>query len=84
MKIELAGFDGYGTMPYIGTGCFHRRDILCGRKYFENCKVEWNVVKDKIKGRTIKELEEASKLVANCSYENGSQWGKEVWLSHIN
>ncbi|CAA2995737.1 cellulose synthase E6 [Olea europaea subsp. europaea] len=79
-KIELAGFDGYGTMPYIGTGCFHRRDILCGRKYFENCKVEWNVVKDKIKGRTIKELEEASKLVANCSYENGSQWGKEMGL----
>ncbi|CAI9760367.1 unnamed protein product [Fraxinus pennsylvanica] len=79
-KIELAGFDGYGAMPYIGTGCFHRRESLCGRKYTENCKVEWNVVKDKIKGRTIKELEEASKLVSNCSYENGSQWGKEMGL----
>ncbi|KAL2523792.1 Cellulose synthase-like protein E1 [Abeliophyllum distichum] len=79
-KIELAGFDGYDAMPYIGTGCFHRRESLCGSKYFENRIVEWNDAKDKIKGRTIDEVEEASKLVANCSYEKGTQWGKEMGL----
>ncbi|KAL2473126.1 Cellulose synthase-like protein E1 [Forsythia ovata] len=80
LKIELAGFDGYDAMPYIGTGCFHRRESLCGSKYFENRIVEWNDAEDKIKGRTIDEVEEASKLVANCSYEKGSQWGKEMGL----
>ncbi|CAI9772784.1 unnamed protein product [Fraxinus pennsylvanica] len=80
MKIDFAGFDGHGIMPYIGTGCFHRRESLCGRKYSENCSVEWNDVKDTIKGRTIDEFEEAGKLVANCSYEKGSQWGKEMGL----
>ncbi|CAA2972195.1 cellulose synthase E6 [Olea europaea subsp. europaea] len=79
MKIELPGLDGHGIMPYICTGCFHRRESLCGRKYSENCIFEWNDVKDAtIKGRTIDELEEAGKLVTNCSYEKGSQWGKET------
>ncbi|GFZ12615.1 cellulose synthase like E1 [Actinidia rufa] len=32
-EVEFSGLDGYGGPLYIGTGCFHRRDILCGRKF---------------------------------------------------
>ncbi|KAI8024632.1 Cellulose synthase-like protein E6 [Camellia lanceoleosa] len=34
--IELAGIDGYNAALYCGTGCFHRRESLCGLKYSEN------------------------------------------------
>ncbi|KAI8016356.1 Cellulose synthase-like protein E6 [Camellia lanceoleosa] len=36
-----------------------------------------NSVCDTKKDRTIHELEEGSKILANCSYEKGTQWGKE-------
>jgi hypothetical protein len=27
--------DGVGGPAYIGTGCFHRREVLCGRSFTE-------------------------------------------------
>ncbi|THU48252.1 hypothetical protein C4D60_Mb09t24290 [Musa balbisiana] len=30
--VELGGLDSWGGPLYIGTGCFHRREVLCGRK----------------------------------------------------
>ncbi|KAL3537194.1 hypothetical protein ACH5RR_000560 [Cinchona calisaya] len=79
-QIELAGIDGNGGTLYCGTGCFHRRVSLCGMKFSEDNRSELKSVKDEIEGRPIEELEEASKLVANCSYEEGTQWGKEMGL----
>ncbi|KAI6691737.1 hypothetical protein NL676_019447 [Syzygium grande] len=32
-SVEIRGMDNYGGPPYMGTGCFHRRETLCGRKY---------------------------------------------------
>ncbi|KAK4844771.1 hypothetical protein QYF36_024293 [Acer negundo] len=32
-EVEHAGIDSSGGPLYIGTGCFHRRDTLCGKKY---------------------------------------------------
>ncbi|KAK6133030.1 hypothetical protein DH2020_033240 [Rehmannia glutinosa] len=79
IQIELAGLDGFGGTLYIGTGCFHRRESLSG-KYCENRRLEWNNVKDNTKGRTVEELEVASKPLADCSYEKGTLWGKEMGL----
>lgn len=79
-KIELAGIDGNGGALYCGTGCFHRRASLCGMKFSEDERSELKTVKDEIEGRPTEELEEISKLVANCSYEDGTQWGKEMGL----
>ncbi|KAI8015469.1 Cellulose synthase-like protein E6 [Camellia lanceoleosa] len=81
--IELAGIDGYNAALYCGTGCFHRRESLCGLKYSENYIGELkNSVCDTKKDRTVHELEEGSKILANCSYEKGTQWGKEMGLMY--
>ncbi|KAI7981488.1 Cellulose synthase-like protein E6 [Camellia lanceoleosa] len=89
--IELTGIDGYNATLYCGTGCFHRRESLCGLKYSENyigrCVVcierhSLNSVCDTKKDRTVHELEEGSKILANCSYEKGTQWGKEMGLMY--
>ncbi|KAK9084594.1 hypothetical protein Sjap_025005 [Stephania japonica] len=80
-KIELAGMDGYGGPPYIGTGCFHRRETLCGDKYVNGLKFEWKLGFKRKEGSVI-ELEETSKMLANCIYEKGTQWGNEIGLKY--
>ncbi|XWS58522.1 hypothetical protein CRYUN_Cryun08bG0041100 [Craigia yunnanensis] len=83
MELELAGFDGNGGPCYIGTGCFHRRETLCGMKYRKEFKIEWRTMK---KHRTTKEsasvLEENCKALASFTYEESTQWGKEVGLKY--
>lgn len=73
---------GSDAALYCGTGCFHRRISLCGQTCSEDNKNELlHSTKDKISDHTtVQELEEASKLVADCSYEDGTQWGKEVYI----
>ena len=80
MKVEFHGLDGLGGPMYIGTGCFHQRDILCGKKYSKEHKTidYWKTQNDfKVEG-TIDELEERAKTLASCTYELNTQWGKEV------
>ncbi|XP_059666573.1 cellulose synthase-like protein E6 [Cornus florida] len=79
-KIELAGLDGCSGALYGGTGCFHRREGLCGRKYSKDHRAQWDRVTTKSKDATAEKLEEASKVLANCSYEKGTQWGIEMGL----
>lgn len=78
VKIELSGLDGFGVALYVGTGCFHRRESLSGKKFSGNHRIESGDVEDSIKGRGVAELENASKVLANCGYEKGTPWGKEV------
>ncbi|KAL5718910.1 hypothetical protein ACHQM5_011764 [Ranunculus cassubicifolius] len=76
-EIELPGMDGYGGPLYIGTGCFHRRETLCGKKYnkeYKDQECHENIVKS--------ELEEATKVLADCTFEEGTQWGKEMGLKY--
>ncbi|XP_021740733.1 cellulose synthase-like protein E1 [Chenopodium quinoa] len=78
-EVEFHGLDGFGGPLYIGTGCFHQREILCGRRYSKDYKIDWknsNVV------GTIDELEESAKSLASCTYELNSQWGKEMGLKY--
>ncbi|GMJ10430.1 cellulose synthase like E1 [Hibiscus trionum] len=90
-QVEFHGLDGYGGPLYIGTGCFHRRDILCGRKFFlKECGRKFSresdngfrVAKDRERGETADVLEEKSKVFASCAYENNTEWGKEMGLKY--
>ncbi|OMP07447.1 Cellulose synthase [Corchorus olitorius] len=83
MEVELPGYDGNGGPCYIGTGCVHRRETLCGMKYSKGFKFEWRAMK--IDGK-IKEsasvLEQNCKVLASCTYEDNTEWGKEVGLKY--
>ncbi|XP_050215649.1 cellulose synthase-like protein E6 isoform X2 [Mercurialis annua] len=79
-KVELNGMGGYGASPYCGTGCFHRRQTLCGQKFSMHNKLELKIETKMKQERTSYELEEAAKLVATCIYEQDTLWGKEMGL----
>ena len=82
IKVELAGFDSHGGPCYIGTGCFHRRETLCGKKYDMECEREQTTRNNDGKiEESASVLEETCKVLASCSYEDNTQWGKEVPLS---
>ncbi|KAF8414277.1 hypothetical protein HHK36_002278 [Tetracentron sinense] len=81
-EVEFRGMDGNGGPMYIGTGCFHKRDTLCGRKYRKEYKGEWKGRNDRKVEESASELEETSKILANCSYEENTQWGKEMGLMY--
>ncbi|XP_017979632.1 PREDICTED: cellulose synthase-like protein E1 [Theobroma cacao] len=81
-EVEFHGLDGYGGPLYIGTGCFHRRDTLCGRKFSQGSKNEFKIEKNAEREETIHELEENSKDLANCTYEENTDWGKEMGLKY--
>ncbi|PIA26457.1 hypothetical protein AQUCO_09300038v1 [Aquilegia coerulea] len=82
-EVELPGMDGCGGPLYIGTGCFHRREVLCGKKYGTEFDVEYedSVLINKVQEGASK-LEETAKIVADCTFEEGTQWGKEMGLKY--
>ncbi|KAG6470976.1 hypothetical protein ZIOFF_072065 [Zingiber officinale] len=61
--VDLSGRDGLGGTPYIGTGCFHKREALCGAKYSREYKDDW-------KRRTKMENEETMGLKYGCVVED--------------
>ncbi|CAL8160029.1 unnamed protein product [Prunus armeniaca] len=80
-EVEAHGVDGYGGPLYVGTGCFHRRDTLCGRKFSKDSKSDMKWDNRKREELGIHELEENTKGLASCTFEENTQWGKEVSLS---
>ncbi|KAJ8770571.1 hypothetical protein K2173_018062 [Erythroxylum novogranatense] len=81
-EVEIAGLDANGGAPYFGTGCFHRREALCGKQYSKGYKVDLKKVDEKTAEVSSKKLEEVSKVLASCSYENDTEWGKEMGLKY--
>ncbi|XP_041025129.1 cellulose synthase-like protein E6 [Juglans microcarpa x Juglans regia] len=82
-KVDLPGQDGNGGPFYIGSGCFHRRESLCGKKYSEHCKTDlmvWNGIK--VEESTASVLEDTCKILASCTYEEKTLWGKEMGLKY--
>ncbi|CAL5081948.1 unnamed protein product [Urochloa decumbens] len=82
-EVELCGMDGVGGPAYIGTGCFHRRETICGRRFTEDYKEDWE------RGITAKplermdEIEEQAKSLATCAYEhNNTEWGREAGVKY--
>ncbi|URE27905.1 Cellulose synthase-like [Musa troglodytarum] len=80
--VELAGLDSWGGPLYIGTGCFHRREVLCGRKYSKDYKEDWKRETERKKEDTGFILEERAKSLATCTYEHNTPWGKEIGLQY--
>lgn len=88
-KVEFPGADGNGGPLYIGSGCYHRREAISGKKYCgedEKAKsytkiLDWNHVNTKA---TIDKhgLEKSAKVVASCDYETNTPWGKEMGLKY--
>ncbi|XP_010252795.1 PREDICTED: cellulose synthase-like protein E6 [Nelumbo nucifera] len=81
-QIEFPGLDGEGGPMYIGSGCFHRRDTLCGRKYSKEHIIEWKIQDNRKVDESIDELKERLKGFASCTYEENTEWGKEMGLKY--
>ncbi|KAI0511965.1 hypothetical protein KFK09_012599 [Dendrobium nobile] len=81
-KVYFPGLDGLGGPMYTGSCCFHRRDCLNGRKYSELNKIELKRENPKIQETNMITLEERIKNLASCSYEENTQWGKEMGLKY--
>ncbi|KAL4628046.1 hypothetical protein ACB092_05G209500 [Castanea dentata] len=80
--LEMPGFDGNGGPCYIGTGCFHRRETLSGQKYSKIYKADWKRWINRSVEDSTSVLEETCKVLASCSYEENTQWGKEIGLKY--
>ncbi|KAI8557451.1 hypothetical protein RHMOL_Rhmol04G0012000 [Rhododendron molle] len=81
-EVEFHGFDGYEGPLYVGTGCFHRRDTLCGREFSKESRIQWRSENDKHTKESADELETRVKGLASCAYEDNTQWGKEMGLRY--
>ncbi|ESW18648.1 hypothetical protein PHAVU_006G058400 [Phaseolus vulgaris] len=83
-EVDFPGLDSLGGPLYIGTGCFHRREILCGKKFNDQYKKDWNEYKNTglLKEASLHELEEKSKALASCTFEKNTLWGKEMGLQY--
>jgi len=80
LKVELSGLDTWGGPLYIGTGCFHRRETLCGRRFTKGYKEDWDRgIKTE---HCIDKTEEKAKSLATCTYEHNTQWGDEMGLKY--
>ncbi|XP_015935041.1 cellulose synthase-like protein E1 [Arachis duranensis] len=82
---EFPGMDGFGGPMYIGSGCFHKRDTLCGKKFNDQESLKhWNgedINNDQSMTKTsLHLLEQKSKALLSCTYENNTLWGKEMGL----
>jgi hypothetical protein len=77
-KLDFAGEDGWGGVAYLGTGCFHRREVLCGRPYSKGYKEDWSKGVVRRSEETISDLEERAQSLATCTYEINTQWGNGV------
>ncbi|KAF8737560.1 hypothetical protein HU200_014107 [Digitaria exilis] len=74
-ELDHPCLDGWGGMCYYGTGCFHRREALCGRIYSEDYKEDWS--KAVRKTEEVDELEGTARSLATCTYEHNTLWGIE-------
>ncbi|RZB99986.1 cellulose synthase-like protein E1 [Glycine soja] len=82
LEVEFPGLDGYGGPLYAGTGCFHKRESLCGMKFSDQYCNDWNSEDDQFKEANLQELEQQSKVLASCNYEENTLWGKEMGLKY--
>ncbi|XP_020109717.1 cellulose synthase-like protein E6 isoform X2 [Ananas comosus] len=79
-EVEFHGLDGFGGPLYVGSGCFHRRESLCGKKYESNkAEMKYNKRNTRADAST---LEEKAKSLITCTFEDNTEWGKEVGLKY--
>ncbi|XVF06600.1 hypothetical protein REPUB_Repub06bG0063100 [Reevesia pubescens] len=81
-QVEFQGLDANGGPCYIGSGCFHRREALSGKKYDKDCKIDWKRLNDGKVEESACVLEETCKVLASCTFEQNTLWGKEMGLKY--
>ncbi|XP_019193725.1 PREDICTED: cellulose synthase-like protein E1 [Ipomoea nil] len=79
---EFYGMDGYGGSLYIGSGCFHRRETICGREFSKATRIELQSDAPRRTHQKSQELEERLQELVSCTYEENSQWGYEIGLKY--
>ncbi|KAI8557453.1 hypothetical protein RHMOL_Rhmol04G0012200 [Rhododendron molle] len=70
LLVEFQGLDGYGGPLYIGTGCFHRRETLCGREFSKGNRIQWKKENVKDIKASADELEARMGLRHGCPVED--------------
>ncbi|TVU05851.1 hypothetical protein EJB05_49035, partial [Eragrostis curvula] len=81
-QVEMGGLDSVGGPPYIGTGCFHRRETLCGKRFYKEYKEDWDRgTKEKLE-QCMDQIEEKAKSLATCTYELNTEWGSEIGVMY--
>ncbi|KAJ8459461.1 hypothetical protein OPV22_032387 [Ensete ventricosum] len=80
-EVDFHGLDGVGGPLYTGSGCFHRRECLMGKKYDANSNVQLEPSRKILEANTSI-LEEKAKHLITCRYESNTEWGKEMGLKY--
>ncbi|WOK92969.1 hypothetical protein Cni_G01661 [Canna indica] len=80
-EVDFYGLDGVGGPLYVGSGCFHRRESLMGKKYDANSKPQLELRRNNLEANTST-LEEKAKSLIACRYEDNTEWGKEMGLKY--
>ncbi|XP_019177306.1 PREDICTED: cellulose synthase-like protein E1 [Ipomoea nil] len=80
--VEFHGLDGYGGPWYIGTGCFHRREALCGREFSKAARNELNSDPPRRTHKNLNEVEESLLELVSCTYEENTKWGYEIGMKY--
>ncbi|XP_051135628.1 LOW QUALITY PROTEIN: cellulose synthase-like protein E1 [Andrographis paniculata] len=81
-EVEFHGLDGCGGPAYIGTGCFHRRDTLCGKYPAKEYTVDMEQSRAPEKGESTTHLEERIAELASCTFEKNTLWGREMGVKY--
>ncbi|CAI9283470.1 unnamed protein product [Lactuca saligna] len=83
-EVDFHGLDGIDGPLYVGTGCFHRRDILSGKSFCNSSDqgsklTDWKSEKDT---HCNQRETENIQILASCTFESDTEWGKEIGLKY--
>ncbi|KAG9144127.1 hypothetical protein Leryth_013769 [Lithospermum erythrorhizon] len=81
-QVDFCGIDGHGGPLYVGSGCFHRRETLSGAKYSKEGLAKLTRERPIKFKENIHELEERLKFLANCQFEENTEWGDEIGVKY--
>ncbi|CAH9089288.1 unnamed protein product [Cuscuta europaea] len=77
MRCMVRGIAAIQGSLYMGTGCFHRRKVMYGSP--PNCSTSSGSLYPEM--TILTNSIEAAHEVANCAYEFGSAWGRNIgWI----
>lgn len=79
-EVDFHGLDGLGGPLYVGTGCFHRREILLGKSFDDGSRIDWKTENNR--NETTENIIEKTKSLASCTYEIDTEWGNEIGLKY--
>ncbi|KAH9290263.1 hypothetical protein KI387_034380 [Taxus chinensis] len=71
--IQFKGLDGADGPIYIGTGCVHKRYVLCGSGHI-------NSSNSTMEKTSPPKMVNDARILADCTYEENTQWGKKVGM----